>query len=142
MLLLLILLPARVKFRKLKFCCELMDWHTISNRNTNEMGIYTFQTFPLLIVRISLLHLMKSCTICQWRFINMIPKILVSIFVAFIIATLDIRTEEDRMKNLKIGMVAPDFTLMGDDGQKHKISQHLGKKNVVLAFYPKDFTGG
>jgi len=62
----------------------------------------------------------------------MIPKILVSIFVAFII----------RMKNLKIGMVAPDFTLMGDDGQKHKISQHLGKKNVVLAFYPKDFTGG
>jgi peroxiredoxin Q/BCP len=46
------------------------------------------------------------------------------------------------MKNLKIGMVAPDFTLMGDDGQKHKISQHLGKKNVVLAFYPKDFTGG
>ena len=72
----------------------------------------------------------------------MTPKILVSIFVVFIIVTLDIRAEEDKMKNLKVGMVAPDFALMGNDGQKYELSQHLGKKNVILAFYPKDFTGG
>ena len=72
----------------------------------------------------------------------MTPKILVSIFLAFIIVTLDIRAEEDKMKNLKVGMVAPDFALMGNDDQKYKLSQHLGKKNVILAFYPKDFTGG
>lgn len=46
------------------------------------------------------------------------------------------------MKNLKVGMVAPDFALIGNDGQKYELSQHLGKKNVILAFYPKDFTGG
>ncbi len=72
----------------------------------------------------------------------MIPKILVSIFVAFTIVILDIRAEEDKMENLKIGMVAPDSALTGNDGQKYELSQHLGKKNVVLAFYPKDFTGG
>ena len=74
--------------------------------------------------------------------IDMIPKILASIFLAFVIVVLDIRTEEDGMENLKVGMVAPNFALMGNDGRKYELSQHLGKKNVVLAFYPKDFTGG
>ena len=70
----------------------------------------------------------------------MIPKILASMFLAFVIVVLDIRTEEDVMENLKVGMVAPNFALMGNDGRKYELSRHLGKKNVVLAFYPKDFT--
>ena len=41
-----------------------------------------------------------------------------------------------------VGMVAPDFRLKDGSGKKHRLSDYCGKKNVVLAFYPKDFTGG
>jgi hypothetical protein len=46
---------------------------------------------------------------------------------------------------LKVGDVAPDFTLLAFDGQKlTAISLHdfKGKKNVALAFYVFAFTGG
>ena len=43
---------------------------------------------------------------------------------------------------LKIGMIAPDFTLKDEEGVARSLSDYLGKKNIVLAFYPKDFTGG
>lgn len=44
--------------------------------------------------------------------------------------------------HLKVGDKAPDFTLMGVDGKEVKLSKLKGKSNVVLAFYPKAFTGG
>ena len=44
--------------------------------------------------------------------------------------------------SLKVGMIAPDFTLPDDTGAMRTLSEFWGKKNVVLAFYPKDFTGG
>ena len=43
---------------------------------------------------------------------------------------------------LKVGMIAPDFTLKDEEGVDRSLSDYIGKKNVVLAFYPKDFTGG
>ena len=43
---------------------------------------------------------------------------------------------------LKVGMIAPDFTLKDEEGVARQLSDYLGKKNIVLAFYPKDFTGG
>ena len=43
---------------------------------------------------------------------------------------------------LKVGMIAPDFTLKDEEGVERNLSDYLGQKNVVLAFYPKDFTGG
>jgi hypothetical protein len=46
---------------------------------------------------------------------------------------------------IKVGDVAPDFTLLHYDGQGVKpISLHdfKGKKNVALAFYVFAFTGG
>jgi peroxiredoxin len=39
-------------------------------------------------------------------------------------------------------MIAPDFTLKDEEGVERSLSDYLGKKNTVLAFYPKDFTGG
>ena len=48
----------------------------------------------------------------------------------------------ETFKDLKVGMAAPDFTLNDGDGVAHNLRDYLGKKNVVLAFYPKDFTGG
>lgn len=43
---------------------------------------------------------------------------------------------------LKEGSKAPDFTAVDQDGKKIKLSSLLGKKNVVLYFYPKDMTPG
>lgn len=43
---------------------------------------------------------------------------------------------------LKVGDMAPDFTLLGNDWKPVKLSEYRGKKNVVLAFYVLAFTGG
>jgi peroxiredoxin len=43
---------------------------------------------------------------------------------------------------LKVGDKAPAFTLPDQNGNKVSLSQFLGKKNVVLAFYVLAFTGG
>lgn len=43
--------------------------------------------------------------------------------------------------DLKVGDPAPDFTLPGSDGKTHKLSDYRGK-TVVLAWFPKAFTGG
>ena len=42
---------------------------------------------------------------------------------------------------LKPGDQAPDFTLPGTDGKTHTLSQLKGQ-SVVLAWFPKAFTGG
>ena len=44
-------------------------------------------------------------------------------------------------KVLEVGMMAPDFSLMGSDGKEHKLSDYKGKR-VILYFYPKDNTPG
>jgi cytochrome oxidase Cu insertion factor (SCO1/SenC/PrrC family) len=44
--------------------------------------------------------------------------------------------------NLKVGDVAPDFTLLADDWKPVKLSDFRGKKNVILAFYVLAFTSG
>ena len=44
--------------------------------------------------------------------------------------------------NLRVGDVAPDFTLPSDKWEQVKLSDFRGKKNVVLAFYVLAFTGG
>ncbi len=43
---------------------------------------------------------------------------------------------------LQPGDVAPDFSLGGSDGKTHKLSDYRGKQAVVLAWFPKAFTGG
>jgi len=43
---------------------------------------------------------------------------------------------------LQVGDKAPDFTLPDQNGNKVSLSQFLGTKNVVLAFYVLAFTGG
>ena len=44
--------------------------------------------------------------------------------------------------NAKIGEMAPDFTLHSTTGKDITLSDYRGKKNVVLAFIVKAFTGG
>jgi peroxiredoxin Q/BCP len=54
------------------------------------------------------------------------------------------RTEEkpEEKKKIEVGKPAPDFTLKDEKGKEVKLSSFKGKKNVLLAFYPRDFTGG
>ena len=47
-----------------------------------------------------------------------------------------------RAGELKVGDPAPDFELKGTDGKTYKLSDFRGKKMVVIAWYPKAFTGG
>lgn len=44
--------------------------------------------------------------------------------------------------NLKVGDVAPDFTLPDNSFKQVTLSSFRGKKNVILAFYVLAFTGG
>jgi len=43
---------------------------------------------------------------------------------------------------LKPGDPAPAFSLPGTDGKTHSLADHLGKQAVVIAWFPKAFTGG
>ncbi len=40
------------------------------------------------------------------------------------------------------GDPAPPFALPGSDGRVHRLSDHLGRRVVVLAWFPKAFTAG
>jgi peroxiredoxin len=55
------------------------------------------------------------------------------------------KKKESEPVKIKVGDVAPDFTLLAFDGQSVKpVSLHdfKGKKNVALAFFVFAFTGG
>lgn len=43
---------------------------------------------------------------------------------------------------LEVGDKAPDFSLQASDGETYTLSQFAGEKPVVIAFFPKAFTGG
>jgi peroxiredoxin Q/BCP len=43
---------------------------------------------------------------------------------------------------LKVSDDAPGFSLKGSDGKTHKLSDSKGKRAVVIAWFPKAFTGG
>ena len=43
---------------------------------------------------------------------------------------------------VKVGDIAPDFTLPSQMGDNVMLSEYFGKKNIVLYFYPKDETRG
>ncbi len=46
----------------------------------------------------------------------------------------------DSTLKVKVGQMAPDFTLPSVDGKKVTLSQFRGRKNVVLSFVPAAFT--
>ena len=44
--------------------------------------------------------------------------------------------------DLKPGDQAPAFSLPGSDGRTYSLAEFKGKQAVVLAWFPKAFTGG
>lgn len=50
--------------------------------------------------------------------------------------------EMSHAAELKVGDDAPAFELKGSDGKTYKLSDFKGKQAVVVAWFPKAFTGG
>jgi len=46
------------------------------------------------------------------------------------------------MAKLQVGDIAPPFELAGSDGRVHRLDDHVGQRAIVLAWFPKAFTGG
>ena len=44
--------------------------------------------------------------------------------------------------DLKVGDIAPQFSLAGSDGKSYSLTGYKGKQAVVLAWFAKAFTGG
>lgn len=59
-----------------------------------------------------------------------------------LVATLVAGVTAQGAAELKVGDMAPDFTLPGTDGKTHKLSDYRGKQAVVVAWFPKAFTQG
>lgn len=45
-------------------------------------------------------------------------------------------------RELQTGDLAPDFTLAGSDGRTYRLGDYRDRQVVVLAWFPKAFTGG
>jgi len=45
-------------------------------------------------------------------------------------------------EELKVGDAAPDFEMVGSDGKTYQLADFKGKSAVVVAWYPRAFTGG
>jgi cytochrome oxidase Cu insertion factor (SCO1/SenC/PrrC family) len=52
------------------------------------------------------------------------------------------KASETPPPKIKVGDMAPDFTLTDQNGKKVSLHDFRGKKNVALAFYIFAFTGG
>ena len=50
-------------------------------------------------------------------------------------------TVQARAANVEVGQPAPDFQLPDETGHVRSLADYKGKI-LILAFYPKDFTGG
>ncbi len=51
-------------------------------------------------------------------------------------------SKKEKSVDLQVGDKAPEFKSVGDDGKSWNSADHVGKKIVVVYFYPADMTGG
>ncbi len=70
------------------------------------------------------------------QFANRLTRVLLSALIAAVALGGQI------VAALEVGDKAPDFTLQASDGKTYSMSQFVGDKPVVIAFFPKAFTGG
>jgi len=61
--------------------------------------------------------------------------------IFFVLAAVCLCVTGARAQQLNVGDLSPDFTLKASDGQTYTLSKLRGK-TVVLAWFPKAFTGG
>jgi peroxiredoxin Q/BCP len=61
---------------------------------------------------------------------------------ALVVSALTLSAAAQSPAPLKVGDMAPDFTLTASDGKTYSLADFRGKKPVVIAWYPKAFTAG
>ena len=59
-----------------------------------------------------------------------------------LVAVLAVGVTAQAPAELKVGDMAPDFSLAASDGKTYKLADFRGKKAVVVAWFPKAFTAG
>ena len=65
-------------------------------------------------------------------------KVLITLFLAALVVS--VFPAPGRVSALEVGDKAPDFELPSTEGGQIKLADFAGKKDVVLLFYPMDFT--
>ena len=68
--------------------------------------------------------------------------ILTTICFCTILACAFAASEGASVTALKVGDKAPAFKLKGSDGKTYELKKFKGKQVVVIAWFPKAFTGG
>jgi cytochrome oxidase Cu insertion factor (SCO1/SenC/PrrC family) len=63
------------------------------------------------------------------------PKVSVALLLACFLLTPVVQTQTESAPEVKVGDLAPDFTLVDQNGKPHSLHDYRGKKNVALAFY-------
>jgi peroxiredoxin Q/BCP len=67
----------------------------------------------------------------------------IAVSAAAILALAGLSLAQDQPAvELKPGDAAPAFSMAGSDGKTHTLAEHAGKQAVVVAWFPKAFTGG
>ncbi len=67
---------------------------------------------------------------------------LVLAFAVLVLVVAGLACAADNAPAPKVGDKAPDFKLKGSDGKEYTLGQFKGKEAVVIAWFPKAFTGG
>lgn len=63
-------------------------------------------------------------------------------FIGCLFLALSLGHNAATAQGLNIGDLAPDFSLTASDGKTYTLNQFKGRQAVVIAFFPKAFTGG
>ena len=72
----------------------------------------------------------------------MTAKSLLKVGLAAVLGIAGSRAMAQAPVELKVGDMAPAFSAPGSDGKTHTLAESIGKRAVVLAWFPKAFTGG
>lgn len=70
------------------------------------------------------------------HYVNRLSRLVLTAFVAVVALGGQIAAA------LEVGDKAPDFSLQASDGMTYSLPQFVGQRPVVIAFFPKAFTGG
>lgn len=70
------------------------------------------------------------------QYVNRLSRLLLAAFVAVVALGSQLASA------LEVGDKAPDFSLQASDGKTYTMSEFKGVRPVVIAFFPKAFTGG
>src|SRR6516225_2273737 len=74
--------------------------------------------------------------------VNVLARIWCAVLGLVTLAGGNLLSAADKKGGVTVGDKAPAFEATDDQGKTWKSSDHVGKKIVVVYFFPADFTGG